>query len=1055
MRKPRKARTRSENYSSDSLIAAELLERRYAFTATPLFDEFTSAAMEAVARGELTSERWIVHKLSDHELSIEGSHQSLTNFGGNAGWNANPIGKSFFRLETSGIDSSDIVEWARNHQDRFLVEPDLPIQVEATSNDPSLWRLYGLNNYGQSGGTTDADIDAPEAWDITTGSRDVVIGVIDSGVDVTHPDLAANIWVNPGETPNNGIDDDGNGFIDDVNGWDFYDDDNTPNDGNGHGTHVAGTIGAVGNNNLGITGVNWEVSLLPLRFLGNDGSGWTSDAVAAVNYATMLKRDFGINVVATNNSWGGGGYSRTLDRAIEAANDQGIMFVAAAGNEGNNNDTNPRYPTNYDAPNVISVAALNRNDNLAGFSNYGATTVDVGAPGVSIYSTLPGNSYGSFSGTSMAAPHVAGVVGLLNAAKPGISVTEVSNAILGTVDTLQSLNGKTVSGGRVNAAAALTSILGQVPTIDPFDNIIMNSGQTKDVAVSASDIDGDVSLEFSLSDFSGETAPATVDLTGSTLAITAISGRSGRFTIQVTARDVDSNTATESFQVEVLNEIESNGSVTLSRDTTEKLYANEFAIRDSAGNHIPTTQHAGWQTLAAENIDGVNTVLWEYTATGRLHYWHTDASWNWQSSFGKHFDGSTEYYTAETQFEIDINQDGVLGKPEPAPEPEPAPAPAPAPAPEPEPEPAPEYTPIESNGSVTLSRDTTGKLFANEFAIRDSTGNHIPTTQYAGWQTLAAENIDGVNTVLWEYTATGRLHYWHTDASWNWQSSFGKHFDGSTEYYTAETQFGIDVNKDGTIGAPVTTDLQAFPSELLPGTSVVDLPVGYETSGLTWHQGWEKLFIVSDEGILSMMNQDGTELVHWNLGGDFEAVTVADNESNFIYIGVENPDSVIEFDVSSGQITRTFSLTNWMTGPSNLGLEALTFVPDATHPEGGHFYAGLQSTGEVFRFDLSIKSSSTLTSVTFIDTLTIEGNHIDIADLSYDPSSDRILAVYDSLDRIKVIEKDGELRTQWVAPGSEQEAILYVGGDLFIGEDFGSSGTGTITRYSPFTSIVA
>ena len=204
-----------------------------------------------------------------------------------------------------------------------------------------------------------------------------------------------------------------------------------------------------------------------------------------------------------------------------------------------------------------------------------------------------------------------------------------------------------------------------------------------------------------------------------------------------------------------------------------------------------------------------------------------------------------------------------------------------------------------------------------------------------------------------------------------------------------------------------------------------------------------------------MMNRDGTELVHWNLGGDFEAVTVADHESNFIYIGVENPDSVIEFDVSSGQITRTFSLTNWMTGPSNLGLEALTFVPDATHPEGGRFYAGLQSTGEVFRFDLSIKSSPTVTSVTFIDTLTIEGNHTDIADLSYDPSSDRILAVYDSLDRIKVIEKDGELRTQWVAPGSEQEAILYVGGELFIGEDFGSSGRGTITRYSPFTSIVA
>ena len=354
-----------------------------------------------------------------------------------------------------------------------------------------------------------------------------------------------------------------------------------------------------------------------------------------------------------------------------------------------------------------------------------------------------------------------------------------------------------------------------------------------------------------------------------------------------------------------------------------------------------------------------------------------------------------------------------------------------------------------------MSSDASGKLYANEFAIRDPDGKHISTSHYTGWTTLAAETINGVNNVLWEYTPTGQLSYWNTDESWNWTSSFGQYSDGSADYYTAETRFGIDVNQDGTIGAPVTTDLQAFPSELLPGTSVVDLPIGYETSGLAWHQGLERIFAVSDEGVLSMMNRDGTGLVHWNLGGDFEAVTVADHESNFIYIGVENPDSVIEFDVSSGQITRTFSLTNWMTGPSNLGLEALTFVPDATHPEGGRFYAGLQSTGEVFRFDLSIKSSPTVASVTFIDTLTIEGNHTDIADLSYDPSSDRILAVYDSLDRIKVIEKDGELRTQWVAPGTEQEAILYVGGELFIGEDFGSGGRGTITRYSPFTSIVA
>ena len=848
-----------------------------------------------------------------------------------------------------------------------------------------------------------------------------------------------------------------------------------------------------------------------------------------------------------------------------------------------------------------------------------------------------------------------------NAAKSGISVTEVSNAILGTVDTLQSLDGKTVSGGRVNAAAALTSILGQAPTIDPLDDLILSSGQTKDVQVSASDIDGDVSLEFSLSDFSGETAPATVDLNGSTLAIAAISGRSGQFTIQVTARDADSNTATKSFQVEVFGEIESNGSVVLGRDNAGRLYANELSIHDSTGKHISTSHVAGWQTLAVEAIDGVNTILWEYTSTGRLHYWHADESWNWQSSTGEYYDGSAEYYDAELNFEIDINQDGVIGVPE-----------LELDAIEsngsvvlgrdnagrlyanelsihdstgkhistshvagwqtlaveaidgvntilweytstgrlhywhadeswnwqsstgeyydgsaeyydaelnfeidinqdgvigvPELEldaiesngsvvlgrdnagrlyanelsihdstgkhistshvagwqtlaveaidgvntilweytstgrlhywhadeswnwqsstgeyydgsaeyydaelnfeidinqdgvigiPELELDAIESNGSVVLGRDNAGRLYANELSIHDSTGKHISTSHVAGWQTLAVEAIDGVNTILWEYTSTGRLHYWHADESWNWQSSTGEYYDGSAEYYDAELNFEIDINQDGVIGVPVTTDLQAFPSELLPGTSIADLPVGYETSGLTWHQGLEKIFAVSDEGIVSMMNRDGTELVHWNLGGDFEAITVADHESNFIYIGVESPDSVIEFDVSSRQITRTFSLTNWMTGPSNLGLEALTFVPDATHPEGGLFYAGLQSTGEVFRFDLSIKSSSTVASVTFIDTLTIEGSHTDIADLSYDPSSDRILAVYDSLDRIKVIEKDGELRTQWVAPGTEQEAILYIGGELFIGEDFGSGGRGTITIYSPFTSIVA
>ena len=662
MRKLRKARTRSEKNRSDSLIAAELLERRYALTATPLLDQFTSAAMEAVARGELTSERWIVHKLGNNEFSSEGSCQRLTNFGGNAGWHADPIGTSFFRLQTSGIDSSHVVDWARNNHEHFLIEPDLPIQVQKTPNDPSLWRLYGLNNYGQSGGTTDADLDAPEAWDITTGSRDVVIGVIDSGVDINHPDLAANIWVNPGETPNNGIDDDGNGFIDDVNGWDFYDNDNTPNDGNGHGTHVAGTIGAVGNNNSGIAGVNWEVSILPLRFLGNDGSGWTSDAVAAVNYATMLKRDFGINVAATNNSWGGGGYSRTLDRAIEAANDQGIMFVAAAGNQGTNNDANPSYPTNYSSPNVISVAALNRNDNLASFSNYGATTVDVGAPGVSIYSTLPENLYGSFSGTSMAAPHVAGVVGLLNAAKPGISVTEVNNAILNTVDPLQSLNGKTLTGGRVNAASALTSLLGQLPTIEPIDNLIVSNTQTVNVPVDASDIDGDIILSLVVSESTSGAAPAAVTLDGSTITITPIEGRHGITIVSVTATDADSNTAAISFTVDTLQAIESEGTVTLSKDSFGKFYADETPIYNSAGSHIGEDTafiQAGWKIGGVEVVNGTNRML--VYRDGDAHYWNLSSTWQYQSHSDFYTDGTSQYFDIETQFQADINNDGTVG----------------------------------------------------------------------------------------------------------------------------------------------------------------------------------------------------------------------------------------------------------------------------------------------------------------------------------------------------------------------------------------------------------
>jgi subtilisin family serine protease len=286
-------------------------------------------------------------------------------------------------------------------------EPNYILRVLATPNDPQFNQLWGLHNTGQTGGTADADIDAPEAWDIHTGSRDVVIAVIDSGVaynppDNNHPDLNdgtnSNIWTNDAEL--NGIpeyDDDGNGYEDDVHGWDFVGGDKDPTDyynvyspfsHGGHGTHVAGTIAALGNNSVGITGVNWYASIMPLRFVGPSGGGDTAKAIEAILYAV----DNGAKVI--NASWGGGGPSQALYDAISYANDHEVLFVAAAGNGGidgigDDNDASPFYPASYDLPNIIAVAATDHTDTIAEFSNYGATSVDVAAPGVSILSSVP------------------------------------------------------------------------------------------------------------------------------------------------------------------------------------------------------------------------------------------------------------------------------------------------------------------------------------------------------------------------------------------------------------------------------------------------------------------------------------------------------------------------------------------------------------------------------------------------------------------------------------------------------------------------------------------
>ena len=334
----------------------------------------------------------------------------------------------------------------RNSSTFKYIEPDYIVTKAATfPNDPGFPQQWALHN------TNDADIDAPEAWDIQTGNPNLVIGVIDTGVDYNHPDLVGNIWTNPGEIAGDGIDNDNNGYIDDIRGWDFAYNDNNPSDVDGHGTHVSGTIAGKGNNGVGVTGVAWNAKIMPLKFLNDSGSGSTSNAILAINYATAK------GVKLTNNSWGGGGYSQALYDAINAAGQQGALFIAAAGNDSNNTDITPAYPASYNLANIISVASTTNTDSLSYFSNYGLTSVDLGAPGSNIYSTLPNNSYGTYSGTSMASPHVAGAAALVWSQNPTWTAQQVKNTLMNTGDPIAALAGKTVSGKRLNVFNALAA----------------------------------------------------------------------------------------------------------------------------------------------------------------------------------------------------------------------------------------------------------------------------------------------------------------------------------------------------------------------------------------------------------------------------------------------------------------------------------------------------------------------------------------------------------------------------------------------------------------------
>jgi len=339
-------------------------------------------------------------------------------------------------------------------------EPNFEIELDATDgplvpvrpSDPQFAEQWALANSGQRGGKEGADISATLAWAKTTGSDKVVVAVLDSGVDYTHEDLAENMWVRPSNMAP--YHDDELGTIDDLNGFNAIDNASDPMDENGHGTHCAGIIGAEGENDLGIAGVNWKVQIMPLKFMNAGGFGTTKDAIEAINYVIDRKKA-GVNVRIISASWGSTQRSRALEDVIRKAYENDILFVAAAGNASTNNDRNPHFPSSYNVPNVISVAALDRHDQLASFSNYGPKSVAVAAPGVDILSTWLGNEYEEKSGTSMATPVVAGVAALVLAEHPRMSVDDLRKQILAASDPIVALKGKTVTGGRINAAKAL------------------------------------------------------------------------------------------------------------------------------------------------------------------------------------------------------------------------------------------------------------------------------------------------------------------------------------------------------------------------------------------------------------------------------------------------------------------------------------------------------------------------------------------------------------------------------------------------------------------------
>jgi len=384
----------------------------------------------------------------------------------------------------AGEDVLTRLSLLQDEGDIEYAEPDLLYTADRViPSDPEFPTLWGLEMIG-----------APDAWDVTRGSSDIVVAVIDTGIDIAHPDLRDNIWVNAGEIPDNGRDDDGNGYVDDVYGYNAIAPLRPPLDDNRHGTHVAGTIGAVGDNQLGVVGVSWHVKIMAVKFLGKDGSGYLSDALAAIEYILTMKRR-GVNIRVVNASWGSDTYSRALEEALERLKAEGILVIAAAGNGSTNAK---QYPAAYES--VLSVAAVDQDGALAFFSNYG-DWVDLAAPGRSILSTVPGGRYASFSGTSMATPHVAGVAALALSVRD-VSRDELEHAIRQGVQSVPALAGKVATGGLLDALGTLRVLNADdpakvcdkdcPPTVSlSASRLVVDDGERVSFTANGSDPDGD------------------------------------------------------------------------------------------------------------------------------------------------------------------------------------------------------------------------------------------------------------------------------------------------------------------------------------------------------------------------------------------------------------------------------------------------------------------------------------------------------------------------------------------------------------------------------------